>query len=325
MRIIFLSVVAWLTFCGPVFAETFETIYGYAVDGDDETAAILRKLDFKTGTVRLPGVPGEVTMPMGYALLTGEDAAEFNENVWGNPENSTMVGLLLKTDQDPRSARALGGPIYFSSGLFMTDATARRLNYDRMLARAQKSIADDNVWRDENGYDTVTLLGWTEPPSFNAGRHARYFSKTLVFGDPDENNPIINYHLVFSGRNMGIELEVIATPDEIAEARGIAGTFLNAFRFDPGSTYDDRTALESQNDLDNYLFLEDFAQWVAHSESIGAFVGFVRGTRDKIVEATAGHGTLAATSALGMIFAPIGMMMLYRRRKSGLNKSIARE
>src|SRR5471032_166300 len=127
--------------------------------------------------------------------------------------------------------------IEYSEDGFVKDDDAGKINYDDLLAQMQKGVAASNEERKKQGYRTVDLLGWAAPPHYAAAAHKLYWAKKLKF--EGEDSETLNYSIRMLGRKGVLELNAVASVDQLAEIDAQTPQILGMVDFKEGSRYAD--------------------------------------------------------------------------------------
>jgi uncharacterized membrane-anchored protein len=127
--------------------------------------------------------------------------------------------------------------IDYSEDGYVKDGDASKINYDDLLVKMQKGIAENNQARQAHGYPAITLVGWAAPPHYDAATHKLYWAKQLKFGD--EPKDTLNYSIRMLGRKGVLELNAVASIDQLAEIDQQTPQILGMVDFKEGSRYSD--------------------------------------------------------------------------------------
>lgn len=119
----------------------------------------------------------------------------------------------------------------------MDDAGAASIDYNKMLEEMQESAAETNAEREKQGFDPVTLIGWAEPPSYDAAAHKLYWAKELAFGQGEEHT--LNYNIRVLGRRGVLVLNAVSHMRQLDSIRTEARAILSAVDFNEGHRYSD--------------------------------------------------------------------------------------
>lgn len=194
--------------------------------------------DFQTGTVTIGDGLATLDLPTGYVYLQSSDARFVVEDMWGNPPDPSVLGLIA-----PGEDRLLGEQgswaviVSYDSSGFVKDDDAAGLDYDDMLAGMKKDSKAENDMRKQRGYPTVELLGWAEPPHYDAATKKLYWAKSLRFEGADA--PTLNYNVRILGAGGVLVYNAVAGIDELAEVSVGCKDLLGRTTFSEGNRYAD--------------------------------------------------------------------------------------
>lgn len=208
-------------------------------DIDGETLArindFLSALTPRTGSIPIRSANATLDVPTTHYFLDGPDARRVLEEAWGNPPAENTLGMIFPAGLTPFDDAVWGATVNYTADGYVSDEEASKINYDKLLGDLQRSTREANDWRTENGYETIDLVGWAEPPSYNAQTHKLYWAKELAFGNTDANT--LNYDIRVLGRRGVLELQFVAGMNQLAEIRDTAPAVLQMANFNSGATY----------------------------------------------------------------------------------------
>ncbi|HUD43123.1 MAG TPA: DUF2167 domain-containing protein [Dokdonella sp.] len=243
--------------------------------GNAQLQSFLDGLRFESGTIALPEAHATLKLAPEYAYLRATDAQAVLEQLWGNPPDSDVLGLILPQGRQSLLDEAGWAVVVtYSDDGHVSDAEAATIDYASMLRDMQAATRDANEQRRQHGYDTVELSGWAEPPHYDGARNSLYWAKDLVFGGEGAAHTL-NYDIRTLGRHGYLSFNAIAPLDALGQVRGDMQALLAMADFDAGYRYADYDATTDR----------------AAAYGVGALVA----------------GTLAAKSGL---FAKIGLVLL---------------
>jgi uncharacterized membrane-anchored protein len=200
--------------------------------------ALLKSLKYQQGEIDLRGGLAKLTVPKEFNYLGPDDADTVLVKLWGNPPSETKpLGLLIPAGLTPLSSNAWVVTIDYSEDGFVKDNDADKINYDDLLKKMQKGIAENNTERQKQGYRAITLVGWAAPPRYDAATHKLYWAKQLQF--EGERQETLNYNIRMLGRKGVLELNAIAGLDQLAEIDAQTPQILGMVDFKEGSRYAD--------------------------------------------------------------------------------------
>jgi uncharacterized membrane-anchored protein len=157
----------------------------------------------------------------------------------GNPSGSAddVLGMLVPSAVSPLSDDGWGVVITFNDDGYVNDSDAGKINYANLLKQMQEDAAAANEERKEQGFETVTLVGWAEPPHYDAAAHKLYWAKDLMFGSDGEHT--LNYNIRILGRRGVLVLNAVSSIKQLASIRAQTGAILPAVEFNEGHRYSD--------------------------------------------------------------------------------------
>ncbi len=225
-------------------------------------------LDFQQGTVQVGD--GLATIALGEELryLAGADARFVVERVWGNPPDPSILGLILPipaaaAEEEPEGqdggmadgtapegteqegtaqppADPVGGwgiVVSWDGSGHVEDGDAAGIDYDGLLQEMRDGIAAGSEERARAGYPRVELLGWAEPPHYDAATHKLYWAKSLRFGGSP--HPELNYCVRILGARGVLELNAVAALGDLARVAEASRGVLAATALSQGHRYED--------------------------------------------------------------------------------------
>lgn len=197
------------------------------------------KLGYQTGTVHLSGGMASITLPKEFRFLDAEGARRLVVDGWGNSERAAegVLGMLVPADVSPLDPEGWGIVITYDDDGFVNDDDAAKMNFNKLLAEMQDDAREANPAREKEGQPSVELVGWAEPPHYDAQAHKLYWAKELSFGD----NPIhtLNYNIRILGRRGVLVLNAVSGIDQLGDIRDQTQNVLTAVSFNEGHRYTD--------------------------------------------------------------------------------------
>lgn len=200
--------------------------------------AILKSLKYQTGEIDLRGGLAKLSVPKDFNFLGSDDANTVLVKLWGNPPSEDKpLGLLIPAGMTPLSSNCWVVTMDYSENGYVKDDDAGKINYDDLLKKMQKGIAENNAERTKAGYPAITLVGWAEPPRYDAATHKLYWAKRLKFDGAEHDT--LNYSIRMLGRKGVLELNAVADIDQLAEIDQQTPQILGMVDFNQGSRYAD--------------------------------------------------------------------------------------
>ena len=206
---------------------------------EDPGAALLASLKPQTGAVVLPGSLAALNLTDAFRYLTPADSQRLIEEGWGNPPGSGegTLGMIVPAAVNPLGEEGWGVIISYAADGHIADDDASSIDYTEVLTGMQESTNANNEERAKAGFETVNLVGWAEPPRYDAATKKIYWAKDLVFGDNPDHT--LNYYIRVLGREGVLELNAVAGMSQLATVRESMKQVVGMADFTEGNRYAD--------------------------------------------------------------------------------------
>ena len=206
-----------------------------------DAKAFLRSLKPVAGDVRIDAARAVLHLGDRYYFLPATDAKRVLTEAWGNPPQAVgdVLGLVMEKGKSPLDD-AWGAVITYRDTGYVSDADATGQDYDAVLQSLKEGEAEENEQRKAAGFPTLNLVGWAQPPSYNAAAHSLIWARELASSDSKTHG--LNYDVRLLGRSGVLSLNMVATMPMLAEVRAAANSFGQAVDFETGARYADYNA-----------------------------------------------------------------------------------
>ena len=161
-------------------AKPYERMFPGQRPESREAYHFLRGLDYKQGTVRIPEANATFKISKGFYFLNREDANKVMTEAWGNPLDPATVGMVFPAKKTPLDYTWSAEISYAAIG-YVSDSDATSLDADDLLKTMRKDGKAENAERKKQGYDEIELIGWAEPPRYDAVNRKLHWAKELRF------------------------------------------------------------------------------------------------------------------------------------------------
>ena len=208
--------------------------------GQDAAAAFMASLKPQSGTIALPGGKAELALDDGFRYLDPADTQRLIEEAWGNPPGSAegTLGMLIPTDTSPLSQQGWGVVITYADDGHISDDDAHKIDYDDVLKDMKDASEQANEERRKAGYAPLHLVGWAEPPHYDAAEHKIYWAKDLN-SDDGEREHSLNYYVRVLGREGVLEFNAVAGMSQLQQVRVDMKNVMRLADFTAGNRYGD--------------------------------------------------------------------------------------
>jgi len=188
--------------------------------------------------VQLSGGMATITLPKSFRFLGEQDSRKLLV-AWGNPPEAGegVLGMLVPSDSSPLSEDGWAIVVTYDEDGYVNDEDAKTLNYDKVLSQMQEETVENNEARQKEGFEPITLVGWAEPPHYDAQSHKLYWAKELKFGS--STNHTLNYSIRILGRRGVLVLNAVSSIGQLATVKKGTPDVLAAVEFNDGHRYAD--------------------------------------------------------------------------------------
>ncbi len=202
-----------------------------------EEAKLMASLHPRTGNVPIPEADATLMLGDNYYFLDKEEARKVVVDIWGNPPEmgEDVLGLVFPKGGTPY--RGWGAVVTFLKTDYVPDDDASTRNYDSYVTDIQKGEKEENEKRQKDGYSSMHLVGWAQPPSYNKAHHYLIWARDLQIGGTSVDT--LNYDVRLLGRRGVLSLNMIAGMPELASIRTQAEQLALAGQYNNGARYED--------------------------------------------------------------------------------------
>ena len=201
----------------------------------EQKEALVSTLQWQTGTITLKDGLAKIDLKDGYRFLAADDARKVLHQVWDNPDDPTVLGLMFPKDQGPLTPDGYAITVSYEENGYVKDDDADKINYDDLLKTMKQDVHDANTERVKEGYPTMELTGWAQPPHYDKAAHKLYWAKEYTVGS--DGGGALNYDLRILGRKGTLVLTVLGDPAELPAINNDVPGILSMVDFQPGNTY----------------------------------------------------------------------------------------
>ena len=232
MRFLLIASFAWLGFVSCLHAQTQPQRLS-----PDEMAVVASGLQFQTGTITLRNGLATLALGPGYRFVDGADAEKVLHELWGNPPADPPLGMIFPPGLGPLDRDSWGVLVEYEENGHVIDSDAATIDYSKLLIQMQQAVRDANPERERLGYPAMELVGWAQPPHYDAATHKLYWAKELrEIGAPGTG---LNYDIRVLGRKGVLVLNAVADMSQLGEVEAKMPQVMTMVDFQAGSTYAD--------------------------------------------------------------------------------------
>lgn len=209
-------------------------------EGQKQAQALVASLNFRDGEVAVPGADARFRLDEKFRYLEAADARKVLEQLWGNPPDESVLGMVVPRGRGVLDEQGWAVVVTYSDEGYVSDADATKIDYADLLQDMKDGTREENEVRKEAGYGGIELLGWAEPPHYDAASKKLYWAKELAFEGSDGHT--LNYDIRVLGRRGFVSLNAISRMDQLQDVQAGMQQLLTQVEFDQGARYADYDA-----------------------------------------------------------------------------------
>lgn len=198
---------------------------------------IEQSLKYQTGTIELTEGNGNLSVPKGFKFLDAKQTQYVLHDLWGNPEDTSVLGSLVPENIGVTYANSWLFVISYQADGYVKDDDANEIDYDELLEQMKEDTKVANEERKKLGYDTAELVGWASKPFYDDKLKVLHWAKEIKFGNSVVNT--LNYDLRVLGRRGMYNVSAVANMTEIKDVKSSIPGIINSIHFKEGDKYID--------------------------------------------------------------------------------------
>jgi len=215
-------------FSPKLLAQTNDTLAAYY-------DKIEKSFKYESGKITLSEGEGTLNVPKGFKFLNAAQTQDVLSNLWGNPEDKSILGSLVPDGKGVTHSNSWMFVISYQGDGFVKDDDAGDIDYDDLLKTMKEDVQAENEERKKGGYPEVQLVGWASKPYYDNNLKVLHWAKELKFGTDEANT--LNYDLRVLGRKGMYNISAVAGMDELAEVKASIPGILKSVEFNQGHKY----------------------------------------------------------------------------------------
>lgn len=207
-------------------------------DSQAKLKQFLDSLHFQSGRVAVDAAHATLNLTPEYRFLAAADAQRVLSELWGNPPDDEVLGLVVPAGTSLADAsNGWAVVVTYSDDGHVADSEASTLDYAKMLDEMQAQTRDSNAARRKQGYPGLELVGWATPPHYDSGTNKLYWAKELAFDGAPEHT--LNYDIRVLGRGGYLSMNAVAGMSQLGMIQREMPKVLALTDFDAGQRYTD--------------------------------------------------------------------------------------
>lgn len=200
----------------------------------------LQSLKPQSGNITLPNKVATIQLKEGFQYLSPESTEKLLVDAWGNPPGNETLGMIIPVSVSPLAENGWGVVITYDEDGYVSDEDADSIDYAELLNDMKEESATVNEERKKQGYGSMLLVGWAEPPHYDKNSHKYYWAKEFSTDNTQENS--LNYNIRILGRKGVLVLNAVAGMNQISTVKAQMPELLAVTEFTEGNRYQDFNA-----------------------------------------------------------------------------------
>jgi uncharacterized membrane-anchored protein len=203
--------------------------------------ALQKALHPQNGDVRIPEAKAVLHLGDRYYFLPAAEAKRVLVEAWRNPPDSVsnVLGMVFEKGANFVD-NAWAAVITYNDTGHVSDSDAKDQDYGKVLADMQSGEVAENEQRKTAGFPAMKLVGWAQPPSYDAVDHSLIWARE--FDNEGEPTHGLNYDVRMLGRTGVLSLNMVSAMPLLKQVGDAAEAFGKAVTFEPGAGYADFNA-----------------------------------------------------------------------------------
>ncbi|MGL4364859.1 MAG: DUF2167 domain-containing protein [Bacteroidales bacterium] len=214
------------------------------VDGEAYQLMLLQHLDsvnrslkYETGEIELDGKVAKIKVPSGFKFLNAAQSRTVLEDLWGNPPQTSVLGMLFPENATAISDSTWAFIINYEAIGYVEDKDATDMDYDDLLKQMKEDVAEDSKARVKEGYPAITLIGWADTPHYDASHKTLHWAKEVSFAEEEEHT--LNYGIRVLGRKGVLSLNAVGSMANLNKIKPQINRIVESATFGEGNKYSD--------------------------------------------------------------------------------------
>ena len=194
-------------------------------------------LNYQHGEIQLGGSIGTLNVPQSFRYLDAAQSRFVLEDLWGNPQDSSVLGMIVPQDRGMLADDAWAFIITYDEMGYVKDDDAGEIDYDELLGEMKADAVTENEYRQSAGYEPIEIVGWASKPFYDADQKVLHWAKEIKFGENPFNT--LNYNVRILGRKGVLVLNAVSSMNELPQVQASIAPVLSSFTYAHGLKYSD--------------------------------------------------------------------------------------
>jgi uncharacterized membrane-anchored protein len=170
-------------------------------------------------------------LPAGHFFVPQAEATRVLRALGNVVSGASLVGLVVGTGPNDGWIVVIR---YIKEG-YIKDDDAKNWNADELLKNLKEGAEETNKDRIARGFPEMQVVGWVQPPNYDAATHRLVWSLLAKDkGESDNAAKSINYNTYALGRDGYFSLNLLSNSERIAGDKAVAHELLGGLAYNAG-------------------------------------------------------------------------------------------
>lgn len=237
MRKLLFLFIALLVTGGIVRANDEDSVTAQIIQQVKLMDSVNKAMKYQSGVVKFSNGIAQLNVPQGFKYLNAEQSKYVLTELWGNPPQPDVIGMLFPTAGGPFADSNYAFVITYNAMGYVKDEDADKIDYDEMLKEIQKGEKEENLERAKEGYHSIHIVGWAQKPYYDKTNKVLHWAKDIQFGEQEDHT--LNYDIRILGRKGILSMNAVASMKELDMVKADINKVLHIAEFTEGNKYSD--------------------------------------------------------------------------------------
>lgn len=237
MRKLLFLFIALLVTGGIVRANDEDSVTAQIIQQVKLMDSVNKAMKYQSGVVKFSNGIAQLNVPQGFKYLNAEQSKYVLTELWGNPPQPDVIGMLFPTAGGPFADSSYAFVITYNAMGYVKDEDADKIDYDEMLKEIQKGEKEENQERAKEGYHSIHIVGWAQKPYYDKTNKVLHWAKDIQFGEQEDHT--LNYDIRILGRKGILSMNAVASMKELDMVKADINKVLHIAEFTEGNKYSD--------------------------------------------------------------------------------------
>jgi uncharacterized membrane-anchored protein len=199
--------------------------------------SINSSMKWQRGAISISSGAISLNVPAGYKFLDATQSQYVLEDLWGNLEDKSVLGMIFPERLSPLSDSAWAFVVTYDQLGYVKDEDADEIDYDEVMKSMKEESKLGNEERVKQGMSRFDLIGWAQKPYYDKDRKVLHWARE--FQSEGSTQHTLNYDIRILGRKGILSMNAVAVMGQLPEVKANIDNILKMAEFTAGNKYSD--------------------------------------------------------------------------------------